>query len=236
VNSIAASGPLPTLLVQGQGADPAVLVVIVGAAIISLSFHEAAHAWMAKQLGDDTAERQGRLTLNPLAHVDLIMTVLVPILTYLMSGGGGFFGGAKPVPVDPRRLRHPHRDNALVAMMGPLSNLFLALVFLTAYHAVDLSGAWADKLLPRLLVQIARFNVLLAVFNLIPIPPLDGSRVVRWLLPDSLRGFYFELERYGMLIIVGLVFFYAPFGAALLSTINTVTNWLYQLVQLGGLW
>jgi Zn-dependent protease len=121
-------------------------------------------------------------------------------------------------------------------MMGPLSNLFLALVFLTAYHAVDLSGAWADKLLPRLLVQIAGFNVLLAVFNLIPIPPLDGSRVVRWLLPDSLRGFYFELERYGMLIIVGLVFFYAPFGAALLSTINTVTNWLYQLVQLGGLW
>jgi Zn-dependent protease len=229
--------PTPFLTpAQLGGLDPAVLVVIVGAAILSLSFHEAAHAWTARAFGDDTAEREGRLTLNPLAHVDLVMTVLVPIVTYVVSNGAGFFGGAKPVPVNPNRLRHPHRDNAVVAIAGPLSNLLLAALFLTAFHAVRVSGGWEDKLLPRLLVQIAQFNVLLTVFNLVPIPPLDGSRVVRWLLPDSLRGFYTELERFGLLIILVLVFLYRPFQVALFNTINSVTDGLYQLVQLGGLW
>ena len=221
---------------QGSGPDPAVIVVIVGAAIVSLSFHEAAHAWTARFFGDDTAEREGRLTLNPIAHIDLVMTVAFPALTYILSGGGMFFGGAKPVPVNPMRLGNPHRDNAMIALAGPASNLFLATLFLLALHGVLLSGEWDEKVLPRLLLQIAQFNVLLALFNLVPIPPLDGSRVMRWLLPDSMRGFYTELERYGMFIVLGLVFFYRPFGAALLQSIDAVTGWLYELVTLGGLW
>ncbi|MEO0651479.1 MAG: site-2 protease family protein [Planctomycetota bacterium] len=227
---------LPLGPAQGLGTDPAVIAVVVVAAILSLSFHEAAHAWAAKVCGDDTAERMGRLTLNPIAHIDLMMTVLFPALTFYMSGGGMFFGGAKPVPVDPTRLRHPHRDNAFVAIAGPLSNLFLATLFMLAYHLVRISGQWEGLLLPDLLVKIAAFNVLLVVFNLVPIPPLDGSRVVRWLLPDSLRDPYNELERFGMFIILGLVFFFPPFQIALGESIYWVTNGLYQLVTLGGLW
>ena len=216
--------------------DPAVVVVIVIAAIISLSFHEFAHAWTARLFGDDTAEREGRLTLNPMAHLDPVMTVAFPAITYILSGGGVFFGGARPVPVNPYKLGNPNRDNAVVALAGPLSNVLLALVFLTAYHAVYRSGEWEGQLLPRLLVQIASFNVLLVVFNLVPIPPLDGSRIVRWLLPNSLRDPYDQFERFGMFVILGLVFFFDPFQRALGNTIASLTEFLYRAVTLWGAW
>jgi Zn-dependent protease len=219
-----------------MGVDPAVLVVIVGASILSLSFHEWAHAFAARRLGDDTAERAGRLTLNPLPHIDPIMTVLFPAMIFILSNGQGFFGGARPVPVNPTRFRNPNRDNAIVAAAGPLSNLFLATIFLIALRAVEVSGQWEGQLLPPLLNVIAEFNVLLFLFNLIPIPPLDGSRIVRWLLPESLQRFYVEIERYGMFLIFGLVFFFRPFQYALWSSVDSVADWIYNAVRLGGVW
>jgi Zn-dependent protease len=216
--------------------DPQVLFVLIVALALSLSFHEAAHAWAAYRLGDDTAERQGRLSLNPLVHIDPIATVLLPAMLFLVSNGQLLFGGAKPVPVNPTRFRHPLRDNALVALAGPLSNIFLALVAALALHLVHRSGGWDGKLLPELLVHILQFNVLLAVFNLVPIPPLDGSRVVTWLLPDGVRSAYVQLESVGILLVIGLIYLVPDFRHALHLTIITVTNWVYDVVTLGGAW
>ena len=172
--------------------------------VTAITLHEAAHAWVAWKLGDDTARRAGRLTFNPARHIDPFGTIVLPALLLLMRAPF-LFGYAKPVPVDFGRLRRPRRDMIWVAAAGPGSNLVMAwLAALLMYATVVMPEAarpWVFENLKNALM----LNVVLAVFNLLPIPPLDGSRVVLGLLPRGLAIRYARLERYGMALVVGLI-------------------------------
>ena len=197
--------------------------------ILSLSFHECMHAWVALRRGDPTGRDLGRITLNPLPHIDLFMTVVLPALFYFSTGM--FFGAAKPVPVDTRRLRNPQSDMALVAFAGPFTNLVLALALLAVYLGVLQLGLYArGQRLPMVLERAFEVNVVLAVFNLIPIPPLDGSRVMAGMLPPSLRTPYQSLERFGILIVLALVYFVPPFQIWLYSGIEWVDRGMRGLL------
>ena len=170
--------------------------------ILSLSFHEAAHAWAATQLGDPTARQLGRLTLNPLAHIDWIGTVLFPLIAAM--SGIPLIGWAKPVPVDMRNLRHPRRDFALVALAGPVSNLILALVAAIAFEVLKATGSYVN-LGGQLLLLSVLMNVMLAVFNLFPVPPLDGGNVLMGIVPLRTAQAINWLRPYGFVIIYGLM-------------------------------
>jgi Zn-dependent protease len=170
--------------------------------ILSLSFHEAAHAWMADRLGDPTARHLGRLTLNPLAHIDWIGTVLFPLVAIV--SGFPLLGWAKPVPVNWYHLRSPRRDFAVIAAAGPASNLILAVGSATLLLGIDSSGGGSSTV-QALLAQSIFLNVLLAVFNLLPVPPLDGSRVVLSLLPAPAQRAFVRFERVGMLVVLLVV-------------------------------
>jgi Zn-dependent protease len=185
-----------------------VVVPLIIFLIISLVVHEVAHGWVALKRGDTTARDMGRLTLNPIPHIDPVMTLLVPGLL-LLVGSPVLFGGARPVPVDMHRLRNPWRDMTLVALAGPLSNFGLAFVFATLWRvAVEQGwgGGWNGNL-AAVLAQSAFFNLVLGFFNLVPIPPLDGSRLLAYVLPGSLRGTYVGLEHIGLLLVFALVWF-----------------------------
>lgn len=185
--------------------DPLLLPLVIGFLILSLGIHEAAHAWVAHLRGDDTAKNLGRMTLNPIVHIDPIMTVLLPAVLFYM--GGLVFAAAKPVPVAYNRLRSPLRDMMLVAIAGPLANLLLAFVFAFGQKAlIHWGGMHPDALGPQVLRWSGYVNVILAVFNMLPVPPLDGSRVMAWLLPSGIRETYVELERFGLLIVFGLLY------------------------------
>ncbi len=187
--------------------------------VVSLGVHEAAHAWMAYRCGDGTARQLGRLTINPVAHIDPFMTIILPLLL-VVSGSPFLFGGAKPVPVNPLNLRHPLRDMMLVALAGPLSNVFLACCFALLWKGLVYSGAYdLSALLTQVIAQAMTFNLVLAIFNMIPIPPLDGSRIMAWLLPASVRETYVGLERFGMLIVFGLLFT-GLFGTVIRGAMN----------------
>lgn len=210
-------------------------LVVLALLVISLGAHEAAHAWVALKCGDTTGRDQGRITLNPIPHIDPFMTIALPLMLWFTSGM--MFGGAKPVPVNFYNLRRPHRDMALVAIAGPLSNFLIAGILFAAYHAVDQMPRYEEKLLPEILWQAMWWNLLLSAFNLLPIPPLDGSRVMAWLLPRTLRPGYIALEQFGMLIVFGLLIFARPIvWGPIQATIEFQYNVIYSIVTLGGLW
>jgi Zn-dependent protease len=176
--------------------------------LFSLTVHETAHAFTADRLGDPTARLLGRVSLNPRVHADLVGTVLLPLVA--MATGAPLIGWAKPVPVDSRRLRHPRRDYVLVAAAGPASNLLLALVSATLLSLLPISPLTLGE--PNISVPVAailsramHLNVLLAVFNLIPIPPLDGGNVLAGLLPLPLASGFNRLRPYGFLLLYALV-------------------------------
>ena len=203
------------------------IVGIAVVAIVSITSHEAAHGLVADRLGDPTAREQGRLTLNPLPHIDLFYTILLPVFL-LLSHAGFIFGGAKPVPVDVARLRSPRRDWALVGAAGPAMNIVIALVLaLVLALATRLGGADPASSLAEILAVGIFINVLLAVFNLLPIPPLDGSRVVQYFLSGETLLFYRRIEQFGLLIIMALVLFVPALqsllGAAIFGLVRLIT-------------
>jgi Zn-dependent protease len=180
---------------------PALLLLAIPI-IIAITFHEAAHGFAARALGDDTAAREGRLTLNPLAHIDPVGTLLVPAILFMTTGLA--FGYAIPVPVDMERLRNPVRDMALVAAAGPLTNVAIAIIVALALPLIG-SSADTSPILRKTLEATVVLNFVLAVLNFYPLPPLDGSKVVAALLPRSLSDSYLELEVYGFPILFVLL-------------------------------
>lgn len=176
------------------------------ALVVSLACHECAHAWAAKLQGDHTAEREGRLTLNPLAHIDLIGTIILPLV--MIATSGGMFGWAKPVPVNLRNLKHPKWGHVIVAAAGPVSNLILCFGFVlaaTAYSQLNPTMAEND-LFMAIAGPMIKLNAILAIFNLIPIAPLDGGTVFPALLPQNLERIYEEyIAPNGMWILVILM-------------------------------
>ncbi len=188
------------------------LLVAILATVIAITLHEAAHGYAALALGDDTAQRAGRLSLNPIRHVDKVGTVILPgilLITQLLTIGRvvAMFGWAKPIPVDPWRLRDPRFGMVLVAAAGPAINVVLALV--AAVLLAALQGPGSDTLMDWLqdfLVLSLLGNLILAAFNLLPVPPLDGGRILGGLLPPSVGVPFLRLERFGLFIVLGLLF------------------------------
>jgi Zn-dependent protease len=172
--------------------------------IIAVTFHEAAHGFVAYLLGDETAWRLGRVTFNPIRHIDLFGTILLPGILLLMHAPF-LFGYAKPVPVNFRALRSPRRDMVLVAAAGPATNIALAVVAALAFHAVGYFPATAAQWLAANLRNALVLNVVLAVFNMFPLPPLDGGRILVGILPRAVAAPIARLEPYGILILIGLL-------------------------------
>jgi Zn-dependent protease len=188
-------------------------LIIIPSAII----HEYAHGWAADQLGDPTARHAGRLTLNPLAHIDLWGTVLMPVLLLLFSGGSFMFAYAKPVPYNPYNLTNRRWGPALVGIAGPAANLLVAVFFGLLVRFLP-STAFTS-----LLAIIAYANILLMVFNLVPIPPLDGSKVLFAILPESMENLKINLERFGFIILLFFIFYFFQW-------IVPVMGWIFHLI------
>ncbi len=194
--------------------------------LFAITVHEVAHGWVARRYGDSTAMMLGRLTLNPIKHIDPIGTILVPVLLLMM--GGFVFGWAKPVPVTPENLRNPKRDMAIVAIAGPVANLIMAIAWaLIMKVGLMLSGEFTWIASPLIYMGAAgiTINIILMVLNLLPFPPLDGGRVLTGLLPDNMSRALSRLEPYGIIILLGLMI------TGILSFILLPpVNWLQQLL------
>jgi Zn-dependent protease len=204
--------------------------------LIAITFHEAAHGFVAHRLGDNTAWERGRVTFNPLKHIDPFGTVVLPVIL-LLSHSPFLFGYAKPVPVNFRALRHPRIDMVWVALAGPATNIALALVAALAFHVVGLPPPPAAQWLTDNLKNAIVINVILAIFNMLPIPPLDGGRVAVGLLPPLLAVPLARLEPFGMLILIGLLIVLPLAGSqfglnldVISAILGTVTGYVIQLL------
>lgn len=186
---------------------PQLVAVYAIPVILAITLHEAAHAFVAARLGDRTAQQQGRMTMNPLAHIDPVGTLLVPALILLASkalGGGLLFGWARPVPIVPSNLRSPRRDMGIVAAAGPGANIVMALLWGFALKLLVLSGT-GNEFVVRMAYAGVLVNLVLAILNLLPIPPLDGGRIVASLLPVRLSNAYSRIEPWGLFVLLALL-------------------------------
>jgi Zn-dependent protease len=191
------------------------LVIYMVVLLLAISAHEAAHAWMSYKFGDDTARLLGRVTLNPLAHTDPIGTLLIPIVGFIVAASGGNFfliGWGKPTPVNPLRWRQKDLANVMVSIAGILANLILAIIGFTIIKVLVVKGLWSSmsegfgEPIKLFLYFLLTMNVSLAVFNLLPFPPLDGSKVLETFLPDSMQPVMAFLEQYGYLLLLALMY------------------------------
>ncbi|PIE77568.1 MAG: site-2 protease family protein [Candidatus Delongbacteria bacterium] len=191
-----------------------IIVIIILALLFSVVVHEVAHGYVAYKLGDPTAKNMGRLTLNPIPHIDPIWTILIPTVMYMTVGF--VFGGAKPVPVNYYNLRKPKRDMALVAAAGPLSNLLLAIISITLFKFF-VSLGFVNQILHDLLYYMVMVNTVLMAFNLLPIPPLDGSKILMGVLSNEQAEKYEEFSSYGFIIIFGILLLGDVIGTSILG-------------------
>lgn len=206
------------------------VVITLLVILVSMTIHEAMHAFMGYFLGDQTAKAEGRLSLNPIRHIDPLLTILLPLILLML--GAPVFGGAKPVPFNPHKVRFGEWGVALVAIVGPLTNLVLAFTF----FGIGVSLGFVDKFgfSPSLIgVTLQTFvfvNLGFFAFNMIPIPPLDGSRVFYALAPDFVRGFMRQVEQYGLVIIMALVMVGSPFISLFMNWLITHTLQVFILI------
>ena len=203
--------------------------------LLAISAHEAAHAWMSDKFGDDTARLLGRVTLNPVAHTDPIGTLLIPIVNFLIAvgGGGRFFliGWGKPTPVNPLRWRNKDLANVMVSIAGILANILIAIIAFTIIKVLLVS--WLINNIPESMLEpvilfldnMLTMNISLAVFNLLPFPPLDGSKVLETFLPPSMQPLYEILEQYGFLILMVLMYM-----GVLSRIINPILRAVYSFI------
>ena len=196
--------------------------IIIPIIIFSVILHEVMHGWVAERLGDPTARLMGRITLNPIPHIDPIMTILLPVSMYFLSGGTFLFAAARPVPVNPMYLKDGKKDMALVALAGPLTNFAIAGLFAVIWHAFGQNP---------LVLQVIIINLYLAVLNLVPVPPLDGSKVIGVLLSESAAYRYQSMGQVGILILFMLLF--VPIGGFSLS--GALFGIVLAIMQLFGI-
>jgi len=224
-------------MTSGLIAHLAIYMVVL---LLAISAHEAAHAWMSNRFGDDTARLLGRITLNPAAHIDPIGTLLIPIASFIIGSMGGpgaripLIGWGKPTPVNPLRWRNKDLANVMVSAAGIMANLFIAIVTFVIFKVLLMTGA--DEAIPEsmrepvviLLQYLLTMNISLAVFNLLPFPPLDGSKILETFLPASAQPILAVLEQYGYLILMMLIYI-----GVFRAIINPVMNFVYYLLLLG---
>ena len=197
--------------------------------LISVTMHEAAHGYAANLLGDNTAKKLGRVTLNPFKHIDRFGTVILPLLLILIKSPF-IFGWAKPVPVMFHRLKNPLRDMVIVAIAGPLTNIALAIISASILSMMQNLSLLDNLWLVRTLINFIFINIILAVFNMIPIPPLDGGRVAVGLLPKYISYQLAKLERYGLFIIIGALFILPLLGKQIGIPLEPI-HWFIQYVS-----
>ena len=196
---------------------------------MSVVAHEVAHGWAALYLGDDTAKLMGRLSFNPLIHVDLWMTIILPLTLLYVTHGAFVIGGAKPVPINPFNFKKPDRDFMITSLAGPFTNILIGLtlsLFLILFWNL---GSREQGF--RILLSITSINFFLAIFNMIPIPPLDGSRVLRYLMPSHIRSSLDRMEPYGMIILMLILF--SPIGDYFFSGVQYLLNLYFSFILQG---
>ena len=197
------------------------LIFQLAVLLMSIVIHEFAHGWMAFRLGDSTAKNYGRLTLNPLKHLDIWGSLVVPFMIFVFSGGQAIFGWAKPVPFNPNNLRDQKYGIAKVAAAGPSANLLIALIFGLVLR-FNSSGLFIPAEMAQIFSLIVFLNILLAIFNLIPIPPLDGSKILFTFLPYRFVGIKQNLERYSMFLLMFFILFLWEFLFPLITFLFSV--------------
>ncbi|HXK49757.1 MAG TPA: site-2 protease family protein [Clostridiales bacterium] len=222
--------------------DPNIIIMII-VLLFSVVFHEVSHGWVAYRLGDDTAHRLGRLTLNPIPHIDPYMTVLLPLMLGFMTGWRVMFGGAKPVPVNPYNFKNPKKGMAITAAAGPVSNLILITASVILFRILVTLG-FVEKydvqmrfftnemnFVDAFFVYAVLINTVLMVFNLIPIPPLDGSKIIMGFLSYEQAAKYESFSRYGMYVLIGLLLLGSILNYSLIGAlINPFINFFLRLL------
>ena len=212
-----------------MGVSILTIVIILIITVVSVILHELAHGLFAYWLGDHTAKDAGRLTFNPIKHIDPYMSILVPVVLFVL--GAPVFGGAKPVPINSRNLKWHEWGMALVALAGPLTNFLIALIFFILGHFTGLIYGSGGELLAFIFTELVYVNIGFMLFNLIPVPPLDGSRILYAISPDGFRNILATIEPYGFILVYLLIFLFGDvFSHLMLGGMNGIIDFFYLLV------